>query len=92
MTEIINSTALPETKRAELYALPDGFDWIVHDFADMGRVLDDTHAEYRGAIEANRVRHAGELDPSRVTFEFGTDGESLFVRTDLRSEARRTAG
>lgn len=91
MTEIINSTALSETKRAELHALPGGFDWIIHDFGDLGRVLDDTHAEYLEEIEANRVHHAGGLDPSRVEFVWGSDDVTLLVRTDLRSDARRAA-
>ena len=91
MTKIINSTALSETKRAELYALPDGFDWIIEDFSDMGRVLDDTHAAYLEEIEANRTHHADGLDPSRVEFVWGSDDVTLFVRTDLRSDAGRLA-
>lgn len=76
---------------ADLYALPDGFDWIVNDFAQMDRVVDDTLAEYAAEIEAERARHAGRLDPSRVTFVWGTDESTLFAVTDLRSDRRREA-
>ncbi|MDB5540474.1 MAG: hypothetical protein JWQ89_2201 [Devosia sp.] len=90
MTNSPNTTNLSDaTMEAELYALPGGFDWIVEDWNDPARILADTHAEYRGAIEANRADDAGDLDPARVTYEWGTDGESLFVHTDLRTDARR---
>lgn len=78
-------------KTADLYALTDGFDWIIEDFAHMDRVVDDTLDEYAAEIEAERVRHAPGLDPSRVAFQWGTDASTLFAVTDLRSERRREA-
>lgn len=87
MTKIINSTALSETKRAELYALPGGFDWIIEDFSDMGRVLDDTHAAYLEHIEALKSEISPDGDPRRVNFHV-LDGE-LWAHTALGREACR---
>lgn len=89
MTDVTHITITPATMRAELDALPDGYDWIVEDCSDWDRILADTHAAYAPTIEDMRAEIAGERSASDVTFLM-VDGEP-WTYTDLRSEARRPA-
>lgn len=91
MTNTTHTIIAPATMRAELAALPNGYDWILPDTGpiDCDQVLIDTHTEYRPMIEAMRTDDARGLDPSQVSYEWGTDGETLFLHTVLGREARR---
>lgn len=76
---------MPSNKKlAELYALPQGFDWIVEDPA---RIVDDTHAAYAAEIEALKAEIAPDGDASRVSLLL-IEGAS-WARTAIGREASR---
>ena len=79
---------MPRNKKiADLYALRDGFEWIVEDPANLERIVDDTHAAYAAEIEALKAEIAPDGDASRVSL-LVLDGE-LWARTAIGREPGR---